>query len=351
MNVGIVTLPLHSNYGGCLQAFALKFILESLGHKVFFFARDDKTFLSRAKLIIKRIMRVTSIRDVEQCNFEDFKKEYFPNWAIVDRKKNKKTIACDAIVVGSDQVWRMWSDSWSLPFYFLDFAEKWSVKKIAYAASFGTDDLNVDAHLLESCSTLLRSFDAVSVRERSAVRICKDTLGCDADWVLDPTMLLDMGDYVKQLECRFLNNNAFISSYILDMNEEKREIRVKIEDSLNLTSKELNSMEVDLKKKVKCWPPIHSWVSNMMSGSFVVTDSFHGTAFAINFEKPFVVLSNKERGQSRLKSILNIFGLQSRLVTCVDDVEKILKEQIDWSRVRTLKQQYKKKSISFLKNI
>ena len=95
----------------------------------------------------------------------------------------------DAFVVGSDQVWRPRYNAY-IPNLFLDFTEGMSVKRIAYAASFGTDQWEFSAEQTTISSFLAKKFDIVSVREASGIQLCKQNLGVDAIQVLDPSLLL-----------------------------------------------------------------------------------------------------------------------------------------------------------------
>ena len=118
----------------------------------------------------------------------------------------------DAIVVGSDQIWRKQyvCESFKLPIEssFLDFAKHWDIKRISYAASFGTEEWEYNDEQTKNCRVLIQLFDNVSVREKSGVALCKDYLQHNAKVVLDPTLLLKKNDYLK-----LLNKNINIKAY------------------------------------------------------------------------------------------------------------------------------------------
>ena len=104
----------------------------------------------------------------------------------------------DAYVVGSDQVWRPTYNLGDKLFdMYLAFADGQQVKRLSYAASFGVDKWEYSDDQTRICSELAKQFDAISVREKSGVKLCADNLGVDAIHVLDPTMLLDPSDYNK----------------------------------------------------------------------------------------------------------------------------------------------------------
>ena len=93
---------------------------------------------------------------------------------------------------------------------------------------------------------------------------------------------------------------------------------------------------------------VESWLDSFASADFVLTDSFHGTAFAINFNKPFIAFGSKERGQARFLSLLRMFGLENRLVDNLEDAKKACTEPIDWDDVNARLAKYRKESLDFL---
>ena len=92
------------------------------------------------------------------------------------------------------------------------------------------------------------------------------------------------------------------------------------------------------------------WIQGFRDAKFVLTDSFHGTVFALIFNKPFLVIPNLSRGVARFESLLKMFGLEDRIITnIVDcDIEKILKREIDWNSVNRILDKERTKGIDFL---
>ena len=261
----------------------------------------------------------------------------------------------DALVVGSDQVWR--------PFYFvrlwggkpieeayLSFAKGWDVKRIAYAASFGTDDWEYDEEQTLNCRRLLQAFDAVSVRETNAVKLCEEQFGVKAQHVLDPTMLLSEEDYCKL----FLKENTPQSKgtllcYVLDETEEIRKLIGDKSSSDGLVPFMVNNpLEYDesksLEQRVK--GSVEAWLRGFYDAEYVITDSFHACVFSIIFKKQFVVVGNAARGLSRLESLLKLFGLKDRLVSPNINIHDL--PQIDYTRVYEEYVRVKDKSLSYL---
>ena len=148
-------------------------------------------------------------------------------------------------------------------------------------------------------------FDAVSVRESSAVELCEKHFDTSAMHVLDPTMLLDTSDYIKLFEeANTPQSPGSLMCYILDENKEKQEVISCIEQTLHLKSFSVNSKyevaDAPLEERIQ--PSVEAWLRGFNDAEFVITDSFHACVFSILFEKPFIVYGNKNRGMARFNS-------------------------------------------------
>ncbi len=211
---------------------------------------------------------------------------------------------------------------------YLDFTKGWSIRRLSYAASFGSDEWEYDEKQTESYKRLLAEFDAVSCRENSGEVFCKSILGFkDACTVLDPTMLLNSGDYLalcKDSEYVEYNNNKGLMSYVLDKDKRSEEIVRFIQKQLGCQLFEFNvltpSFSNDCEDKIQ--PSVEMWIRGFQNADFIVTDSFHACVFAILFHKPFLAIVNHDRGSARYYSLLERFGLENRIVQFFDE-EKI----------------------------
>jgi hypothetical protein len=233
----------------------------------------------------------------------------------------------DAIVVGSDQIWRkpyfLGVVSKNVADEFLAFTDGWNLKRVAYAASFGVDYCEYTEAEISEMSKCAKMFDAVSVREDSGIKLCKDMLGVDAKHVLDPTMLLDKSDYIKMIEASGIGksrDNLF--AYILDSTTEKKDLVSRVAADKKLISFEVHNPKVDdihyeVEKRVQ--PPVEEWLRAFYDAEFVLTDSFHACVFSIIFGKPFIAVGNAERGMARFQSLLKMFNLESHLLLNIND--------------------------------
>ncbi|SDL03106.1 Polysaccharide pyruvyl transferase [Halanaerobium congolense] len=263
----------------------------------------------------------------------------------------------DAVIVGSDQVWRVENTSGVGNNFFLDFIKDNNIKKLSYAASFGIDDINCSSSQLKEINSLIDDFDAVSVREESGVDICKNKFNISAVRLLDPTMLLEKSDYLDLVNEEVKFDNKLLTTYVLDKTDERKKIINKISNKkdlkINPVNTELKSFDIKnllLNIDKIILPSIEQWIKGFSEADFIVTDSFHGTLFSILFNKQFVSIGNKRRGLTRFKSILKIFDLEDRLILSSDDLnDDLLNREIDYNRINKIINKEREKSFNFLK--
>ena len=224
----------------------------------------------------------------------------------------------DAFVVGSDQVWRL-RYSINIPSFFFSFLPDDKIR-LSYAASFGISNNDYGHRLTETCKKLLDNFSAVSVREKSAVDLCKKEFGVDAVSVLDPTLLLTKNDYQQLIErdkVKGIPSKPFLLLYILDCNVEKDNVAKKIAKGKGLEIYRIKTSDfgkVGSRHIEDCvYPHISTWLSAFHKADYVVTDSFHGTVFSIIFQKQFLTFANVSRGADRMVSLLDMCDLKFRL--------------------------------------
>ena len=309
MKIGIITQPLRANYGGVLQNWALQQVLIKLGHEPITIdylpiLTIKSYFLFMIKFLILRFVpsrRRKFIRRKYERKplFKDFIRLHIKKTEVCNQysMKSIEPYKLDALIVGSDQVWRpIYNDC--LYDMFLQFAENFKGIKIAYAASFGVDNWEFSDRQTKICSSLIKQFDAISVRESSGKGLCKNYLGVDAVNVLDPTLLLGKDEYIKLCANVPLVKERFLAAYVLDSSDKVDKIIVEEADKRGLI---IRRYSADAKAELT----VEEWISIFRDASFVVTDSFHGTVFSILFEKPFRCLTNKNRGNARFIDLLD----------------------------------------------
>jgi hypothetical protein len=379
MKIGILTQPLHNNYGGLLQAYALQTVLKRLGHDPLILDRNYsqpsflRTLLGSVKrFTLKYAMGKSdievfpfrpSIEQMETISKETskFVRQYINKseklCSANELKREVETHQFDAYVVGSDQVWRL-DYSPCITNYFLDFVEgDSSAKRIAYAASFGVDYWHYNDETTRKCKALAQQFDAISVREDSGIDLCRKYLGVKSVQVLDPTMLLDPDDYRALAQAEGEPQSAGnLMTYVLDPSEEKTAMIQRVASTLGLKPFTVMSPQKLNPETQTCieegvFPPVTRWLRGYMDAKFVIADSFHGCVFAILFNIPFIALGNQRRGGARFVSLLRQFNLTNRLNdSSTELIDELIHEPIDWSRVNRQIYILKDFSIDFLQS-
>ena len=365
MKIGVLTLPIAYNYGGILQAYALQTVLLRLGHDVkninYPFIRKDVSVFAKFKRIVKSLL---GIYHGYICYETDFNRwlpsicKYTSKFISANIQQTKeihsfdqlKESNFDMIVVGSDQIWRPCMFQYDAAIPFLNFAQKWNIKRISYAASFGTDKWEYDETKTKECAELAKFFDAVSVREESGVHLCNKYLGINAQFVLDPTLLLDKSDYeslVAKINQPKSEGNLF--SYILDYSDDKQLLVQTIAKNRDLTPFSVSSFDGNIKCPLedRIAKPVEAWLRAFMDAEYIVTDSFHACVFSIILRKPFVVVGNKGRGLSRFENLLGNLGLKDRMIEKSNDFCQV-SNSIDYDSVYVKLSRLKKQSINFL---
>lgn len=358
MKTGILTLPFNNNYGGYLQCYALMRTLRKIGHEPIIINRRQNIIdgnFDRLKAFINNTIlgkkeRIYNVHSMEAYyalkghNMYDFVTQFLqpmtnPFYSSTGYEDVIK-LNLDAVIVGSDQVWR--------PKYVPDIEEFFlkyipnDIRKISYAASFGTDDLEYSKTELERCISLLDDFYSVSVREKSGNNLLRRYFRYEsAQNVIDPTMLLDAKDYkLLKDNSRKFNGNLFV--YILDRNSDKLDIIRQIASKGKY--KIFDIMNID---KYEPFYSISEWLESFSNADYVITDSFHGTVFSILFNNPFTVIANHERGNSRILDLLSTFGLENRMAS-KGNINESIYEPIDWNIISQNLDLLRTKSINFL---
>lgn len=357
MKLGILTLTPKHNYGGILQAVALYGYLKSRGYEVTLINKVVyRPLWKRALFWALETLPVQNVRNIryekrKELAFDAFIKRNITDISpkIVSRKDLNNLIAhrsIDCVLVGSDQVWRhKYINDGHHSLYFLDVDVP--VRKISYAASFGLDYWEAPSEV-EEVAKLLKDFHAISVRETSGLEICRSQFDIlEAQLVLDPTLLVGQEFYEPFISCvRREDKVKIVAVYIIDESDlTKRAIDEAV--------KRLPGNEADWEVVNLAGPrssriyQVEEWLWYIKHANYVITDSFHGTAFSILFNKRFVALANEDRGVARFKSLLSLFGLQSRLLLKSQGMHIDL-SAIELPNVNETLQECREKSIFFL---
>ncbi len=365
MRIGILTQALHGNYGGILQNYALQQVIMQLGHTPVtidrHMPRHESKIINLAKCIMRlrkptfdsSLLTFSEKRKLNSCQLDFVNRHIKRIGPVMTQSDFDKIVSetdFDAFIVGSDQCWRP-CYSPNITNYFLDFVSQSAVIKIAYAASFGTDNWEFTQSQTNAAKTHANNFNAISVREKSGIELCRSHLGIEAKWVLDPTMLLGVDGFKSFVSNCDNNRDDYIATYLLEDSPENDHIIEKVKELTNISDIRNNNRSTAFKrfKSLNHYKniTIENWISNIANARFLITDSFHGAVFAILFNIPFVVKLNNTRGNTRLESLLSDFNIQEALC-CSGEAFRI--PTFDWEKINEHLRIRRNESLNFLKN-
>jgi len=343
--VGIVGWWYNLNYGGTITYYGLNQAIKKLGYSVLMIRRsssspnmpNDNTVPMRFAKKHYNISRIYTAHDMHWINY-----------------------SCHAFISGSDQLWNPYLQMYSGPEFFLSFVNQHNLK-ISYASSFGNID-ELSDEFKEHYGSYLKRFDAISVREDYAVDICKRDLDIDVVQVCDPIFLCNADDYKAiAMDSQLKLPERYMMNFLLDPNEDKvngyrfLQEKLKIVENINFTDLQ-NVSDRESKfggEKVYGNAEIEDFVKVYANADFVVTDSFHGTCLAIIFNKPFVSIANKERGEKRFVSLLKWLNLSERLIFDISEIysREDLFQPVDFSNANKVIRESQKKGYEWLNDI
>ena len=364
MRICILTQPFSLNYGGLLQAFALQKALIRMGHEVTTLRFPPPTYKHPNKyglywITFKRLLSklrgnpyIIRINPESQSKYRYIVSEQIERFININIRyisvdkplKLGDYSDFDAYLVGSDQVWRP-AFSPCLKNFYLDFLGEKKVKRIAYAASFGVDTWEADEITTPILQKLIQRFDKVSVREISAIELCRKYLNITATQQCDPTLLLQKEDYSTLCKEPVPTVTPYIASYILDSNPLIESHIQEFAQSRNLNVQKIGQFN---------WhtgaDSMESWLMGIANAEFVVTDSFHGTVFSLIFQKQFTTILNKDRGTTRITSLLSQLNLTDR-ISSIETIEEPYDISIDYRCVSQLMGTIRENGLLFLQSI
>lgn len=357
------------NYGSIMQAFALQRTIIGLGYnnhiinyvpdkweKLLFFCKSSARFVTlKAKIENKKIESSFMTRkeiELKNSRFHEFyESSLFLTEAITSQKQMPKlNQQYNIFICGSDQIW---NPNYFKKCNFLDFAAD-SSRKIAYAPSVGTTQLSKKEK--DRIKDYLNRFYRISVREESSKGLIGNLVDKPVQVVCDPVFLLSMDQWIQNMQLQLKNyDEKYILCYFLGDNPEYKKAIVRIQEALKVNVKIIptNTFGYNLGfETLKAVGP-KEWISLLYGAEFVLTDSFHATAFSIIFNKSFSVLkrfedTNVKSQNSRIYNLLKMAGLDERIWQD-KDISLSYIENDTWKMVNKRMQKQRETSISWLK--
>ena len=363
--VGIITLHRVVNYGSVLQTYALQEKIKQLGYipEVIDYYPERLTkigMLKRIKNKGEKYKKSIIIRNsARMIIYPSYIKRFKTFFSFLDKYVNmtKKTYKdeesinnevfdYDIYCTGSDQVWNSgWNEKIDHP-YFLTFAPE-NKKKIAYSASFGKS--NLDENEIDETKEMLSRYDSISVREKSGVDIIKKLGISNVVNVVDPTLLLTGNEWRKISSQRY-KEKKYILVYNLNRNKKIDNYAKKLSELTGLKIVYLSYQLHEFYKKGKmvCNPKVEDFISLIDNASYVITDSFHATAFSLNLNTQFIIVY-PGKYSTRLQSVLELLNLENRVAKDENDLG-IVNNKIDYKIVNKKMELMRKESMDWLKN-
>ena len=347
MNIGIITFHSSHNYGAMLQAYALQTVLKSLtkaqvkiidfktkqhvqGYKIIKTPKGWKQAIFTGFTILHYCLLKKRWNAFEKFYTDVLDKT--PGFNSYEELKNSPPVF-DVIISGSDQVFnpeKKYSDA-----YYLTFGDKSKQTLVAYAPSFGIS--SIPDEKVELIRNLLVRFDFLSSRELQGCIIIKKLTGKTVDHVLDPVFLLGANEWNNIVVPVRNIFTSYILVYALTGVKKQMELANKIKKCLGLpiiliTNNVYPKTNAD---KVVYSAGPQEFVYLFANAAYIVTDSFHGTAFSLLYEKPFFTIIILSQKASRITSLLESIDLKERVLYNVQDITKDQLE-VDYRKAREL---------------
>ena len=362
--IGIVTWFNYANPGTAFQAYALQQYINSIPHCKAELLNMMNRLLSMICAPILRIyaksygyfsLPVFACLAIKAYRFCSFQRKYIDKYPykplprnLTEKDCNKINNRYSCVILGSDQLWNFGLDasfdySKTIERMFLSFVS--GPQKGAYAPSLGAN--NWPDKYKDKIKDLLSDFSFVGVREKQAVSIVQPLAKIPVHWSLDPTFLLDKADWEKVAK-RPKHDGDYIFEYCIIKSPE---LRAATEKLAALTGLPVIEYHMDLRKHVPSakrmpHPNPETWLGYLMNAKYVVTDSFHGCAFAVNTNRYFYAIVTSFG--SRIYSMLELFGLQSRVLTKADGVNP--SDLIEWNSVNLILEEQRNENREWLKS-
>lgn len=347
--IGIITIHSDLNYGAFLQAFAITTFLNNNSYytqiidyrkipnspRIYKFPKNiiykiyNLPRLFRYRRFIAPLLSNKRYNSLEEL--QSFNEEF------------------DILISGSDQIWNPVCGGLNRinPAYFLTFAPKEKYKKISYGSSVGS--YVYDENEKKQVRKWLNEYSHISTRESSGAIQLESIINKPVKVVLDPTLLLNKDIWLQYASSVKIKSKYVLVYYIDELDEVVSYARI-IADKLGLKVALITNMakrhfKVDINIP-HCGPAQFLWL--FANATYIVTNSFHGTAFAVNFNKDFVSVIKRNSPQ-RAQTLLKNIGLYERLLTNIDELDKI-PLSVDFKEANIKLDMLRDDSISYLLN-
>lgn len=356
MKIAVITLHYVTNFGSLLQTYATQTALEKLGYEVEIIdfrpvgLSFKRAIFPQSVSIVNKIIKLpfrAACNTYQYLMVDSFLKRYihltserYHAYAELEQRPPR----ADCYISGSDQIWNTQNANppEDLGAYYLAFVT--AFPKIAYASSFGKTVFPPAEE--KTITDWLRTYSAISVREDCAVQILNH-LGLEGSCVVDPTLLLTPEDWN-----RFLGRKKILKEYIFVYNLNRNKVLEQVAVALSKkTGWEIvnfaDTFEFIKGANNRLWNTPLDFLQYLSNASYVITDSFHGTAFSLNFSKQFICVP-APKYNSRLESILRQTKCMDRMITTIDEAIRVAEQPIPYEMVQRSLTEMRDRSFAFL---
>lgn len=365
--IGLTTIYSVPNYGSVLQTYATQEILKKLGSDCYIinYKYPNQWHYSigfkkpKLKSILMQFLGIRSIHR-KQKKLQTFKKKYFhftKEYCTLDDLRKENWSEYDLVVTGSDQIWNskyLKGDSAFMLSYLPD-----NIKRISIASSFASK--SIPPQYIEKYKKYLSKFDALSVREQNGIGIINKVLSIkkEVKVILDPTLLLSKEEWLNLIpRSNFRKTDKYILFYMWDYAFNPKPYIFKILAHLVEKYKyKVIALEGYKKKKEACGvnmidktdASINEFIDLFANADIVITSSFHGTAFALNFGKPLISIIPDDKGDDRQSTLLTNLGIPQCITPINTELQQINPNYNIIQEQKTL-EQLRLDSINWIKN-
>ncbi len=359
LKIAVITMHTIKNYGSVLQTYATQRILEEMGADVeiinYIRKKNLDSNLSEtwtrsdrgAKKAIKKMVLHPTIHRWKKVFWNYLKKNLSLSEHIYVEIEDFENhpIKADIYCTGSDQVWNSgWNDGIEYPF-FLTFAPS-DKPKIALSASIGKSELSVEE--ISLIKPLLEKYRYITMREKTGLDLIRAMGIENSALCLDPTLLLSREQWLEHMKYKE-RRKKYVLIYQLNHNTEFDRYAVEFAKRKNLELVRFCTRfdQKRLPGKSVIIPEVEEFPGLIANAEYVITDSFHATAFSINLNTKFISIYPKDYS-SRLNDILILTGLESRHLKSYEDFE-IADKEIDFSSVNKIIIREREKSLNTIR--
>ena len=377
--LGVCLKYTQNNYGSKLQALATVKMFEQLGLNYEIIRYNKKNlrfylksiprffnwvFISDRYLQVQRMIQfkkhphVKAQVDVRNKAFDSFDVHFSEHLSPIYSSYESLKIECpkryDCVITCSDQLWS--PSALGSGFYNLNFVGD-DILKISWSSSFGVK--RIPWYQIRRTRKYLERIEYISMRENRGKEIVKELTGKDVPVLMDPVFAFDKDAWNKMIPATESEWGKYIFCYFLGSNAEHRIAAERIAKEKNLKIVTLRHLDEYVKEDESFgdYAPYNvdpvRFLNILRNAEYICTDSFHGTAFSIIFEKKFIVFDrysekSSNSKNSRIDSLCNNVGLKSRRYVDLDSAVTMIDEHIDYSLVAQALAEYRENTVNYL---